>query len=74
MAASVHIKALSVDKLSVLCKDTGVTESVEAYKRRVASGGGKARAVKLSPARRSEIAAKAAAARWAKYRQNRKIA
>jgi hypothetical protein len=34
-----------------------------------ASKGGKARAEKLSPERRSEIAKKAAQARWAKKRQ-----
>lgn len=49
-----------------------VPETVADYKRRIASGGGKARARKLTPARRTEIARQASLARWAKYRKEQK--
>jgi len=46
-----------------------VTEEIRAYGRYNGSAGGKARAAKLTPERRSEIARLAAIARWAKARK-----
>jgi len=46
--------------------------AVKKYFAKITSEGGKARAKKLSPKRRKEIAQQAAAARWAKERQRKK--
>lgn len=43
-----------------------MAETLEEYKRRIASAGGRARAAKLTKAQRKAIGKKAIAARWAK--------
>ncbi len=43
-----------------------MAETLEEYKRRIASAGGRARTAKLTKAQRKAIGKKAIAARWAK--------
>ena len=51
-----------------------ISRAAAALARRGASKGGKARAAKLTPERRQEIAKKAIRVRWEKYRQDREAA
>jgi hypothetical protein len=48
-----------------------MAETVEQYKKRIASAGGHARAAKLSKAERKAIGQKAIAARWAKAKKRK---
>ena len=49
-----------------------MAETLEQYKQRIASAGGKARAAKLTKAERKAIGRKAIAARWAKQNKDDK--
>jgi hypothetical protein len=55
----------------VASRSMKLTRAERALLTRIAANGGKSRAAKLSPARRSAIAANAANARWAREKAKR---
>lgn len=64
-----HIVDLSTGNASPVDEDDGKNPHAVALGRLGGLKGGKARAAKLSPERRKEIARKAIAARWAKEKK-----
>ncbi len=65
LAASIVRDSTDDDKADELIDDDGKDPAAVALGRKGGLKGGKARAAKLTPEQRSEIAKKAAAARWA---------
>ncbi len=65
---AVHVMRIATGEV---CDDVPAPDPAKEHMRRGGLKGGKARAAKLTPKKRAQIAKKAAAARWGKARTSR---